>query len=336
MRPWSTGIGSTPTPERYFGSRIGPSDLLAVGVGAVEHHDRAAERGAGVHHAEHRDVVGVEADTHVLHIDQQHVERAHRLVRRPELPSVVEREDRDARGGIHAAAHRFARIGRTAEPVLGGEDAPHVEARIVQHIDQMHAPGAVGRRAAAGHFGHGRMIGQHRHAPSAQQRIVGCRVGHADQHFLRPHGPARHTSMHRTTNRFIGNMFRLRSALCLAAELHEVGLHEFVDRTVHHGLDIPRSAPRCGGPSRGGRRRRRSGICEPHSMRFFEASSACCVAMRLSSSPLVELRTQDAHGILAVHELRTGLHVLDQELDRLARVGILAVVAQAHGRLHLY
>ena len=164
-------------------------DLLAVGVGAVEHHDRAAERGAGVHHAEHRDVVGVEADTHVLHIDQQHVERAHRLVRRPELPSVVEREDRNARGGIHAAAHRFARIGRTAEPVLGGEDAPHVEARIVQHIDQMHAPGPVGRRAAAGHFGHGRMVGQHRHAPSAQQRIVGCRVGHADQHFLRPHGP---------------------------------------------------------------------------------------------------------------------------------------------------
>ena len=51
--------------------------------------------------------------------------------------------------------------------------------------------------------------------------------------------------------------------------------------------------------------------------------------------PLVELRTEDAHGILAVHQLRTGFHILDQELHRLARIGVLAVVAQAHGCLDL-
>ena len=44
---------------------------------------------------------------------------------------------------------------------------------------------------------------------------------------------------------------------------------------------------------------------------------------------------EDAHGILAVHQLRTGFHILDQELHRLARIGILAVVAQAHGCLDL-
>ena len=52
----------------------GAVDVRSVGIGTVQHHYRAAEIGAGIHHAQHRNIVGVETQTHVLHVDQQHVE----------------------------------------------------------------------------------------------------------------------------------------------------------------------------------------------------------------------------------------------------------------------
>ena len=157
---------------------------MPVGIGAVEHHDPAAEIGAGVHHPQHRDIIGIEAQTHVLHVDDQHVERAHRLVRRPFRVAVVERADGNARPGVDRTCDPLPGIGRAAESVLGREDRRDGKPFAVEQVDQMHPPGGIGPRRA-GQLRHGGLVGQHGHAPPPQQRVIGRRVGHADVHLRR-------------------------------------------------------------------------------------------------------------------------------------------------------
>ena len=90
----------------------------------------------------------------------------------------------------------LARVGRTAEPVLGGENAGHVETPPVQQVDQVYRP--VGRRPRQPNRSvrrnsrrtvaeprDGRMVGQHRHAPPFQLREISRRVGHTDQYLRR-------------------------------------------------------------------------------------------------------------------------------------------------------
>ena len=178
--------GDRNRPDARFVLHVenGSVDKMPVGIGAVEHHDQAAEIGAGVHHPQHRDIIGIEAQTHVLHVDDQHVERAHRLVRRPFRVAVVERADGNARPGVDRTCDPLPGIGRAAESVLGREDRRDGKPFTVEQVDQMHPPGGIGSRRA-GQLRHGGLVGQHGHAPSPQQRVIGRRVGHADVHLRR-------------------------------------------------------------------------------------------------------------------------------------------------------
>lgn len=138
------GDRQRPYARFVFHVQHGAVDVVPVGVGTVEHDDAAAGFGTGVHHAEHRDIVGIEPQTNVLHVDHQYVERPHGFVRRALRIPVVERADRDPGRSIHRTCDMLARVGRTAKPVLGGENAGHVEAPTVQQVDQVYRP--VGRR----------------------------------------------------------------------------------------------------------------------------------------------------------------------------------------------
>ena len=108
---------------------------MPVGIGPVEHDDRTAEFGAGIHHAEHRYIIGVEPQSDVLHIDHQHVERLHRLVRGAFGIAVVERPNRDSRPPVHRVSDMLARIGRSPESVFGRKDPRHIKSAAVQQID---------------------------------------------------------------------------------------------------------------------------------------------------------------------------------------------------------
>ena len=190
------GDRQRPDARFVFHVQHGAVDVVPVGVGTVEHDDAAARFGTSVHHTEHRDIVGIEPQTHVLHVDHQYVERPHGSVRRALRIPVVERADRDPGRGIHRTCDMLARVGRTAKPVLGGENAGHVEAPTVQQVDQVYRP--VGRRPRQPNRSvrrnsrrtgaeprDGRMVGQHRHAPPFQLREISRRVGHTDQYLRR-------------------------------------------------------------------------------------------------------------------------------------------------------
>ena len=51
--------GDRNRPDARFVLHVenGSVDKMPVGIGAVEHHDQAAEIGAGVHHPQHRDIL---------------------------------------------------------------------------------------------------------------------------------------------------------------------------------------------------------------------------------------------------------------------------------------
>lgn len=81
-------------------------------------------------------------------VDDQHVERAHRLVRRPFRVAVVERADGNARPGVDRTCDLLPGIGRAAESVLGREDRRDGKPFAVEQVDQMHPPGGIGSRRA--------------------------------------------------------------------------------------------------------------------------------------------------------------------------------------------
>lgn len=115
---------------------------MPVGIGPVEHDDRTAEFGTGIHHAEHRYIIGVEPQSDVLHIDHQHVERLHRLVRGAFGYCRRRATNRDSRPLVHRVSDMLARIGRSPESVFGRKDPRHIESAAVQQI----APDGSSRR----------------------------------------------------------------------------------------------------------------------------------------------------------------------------------------------
>lgn len=141
------GNGNRPDARPVFHVQHGTVDDVPVRVGTVENHDPAAEIGAGVHHPQHRDIIGIEAQSHVLHIHDQHVERTHRLVGGPFRVAVVERADGNASPRVDRTFDMLPGVRRTAKPVLGRKDGGHVEPFAVQQIDQMHPPGSIGPAA---------------------------------------------------------------------------------------------------------------------------------------------------------------------------------------------
>ena len=174
------GNRQCPDPRLVFQIQQRTVHLVPVRIGPVEHHDRTIEIGAGIHHPQHGYIIGVETHPHILHVDHQHVERTHRLIRRAQRPPVVERTDRNPGPLVGRTADPLARIGRTAESVLGREDPRDPETPAVQPVHQMLS------------VHHGRMVSQQGDPTPLQQRIVGGRIGcpHPNLRRLRPLSPA--------------------------------------------------------------------------------------------------------------------------------------------------
>ena len=109
----------------------------AVGVGAVENHKILAVLGSGLHQVDHRYIIGVESQSHILQIGDNDIELVHRLLAGIARLAVVERGDGNARLLIDAAAHMFTSIGLATKSVLGRENDGHIQSLLEHHIEHM-------------------------------------------------------------------------------------------------------------------------------------------------------------------------------------------------------
>ena len=116
------GGASPDAHKRAIGAlHDGTIDIVAVGVGAVEHHEGYAAQGAGLHDIVERGDIGVEAAADVLQVEKNDVDVGH-LVGGGLLVAAVERHDGDFGLFVGAVAYALARGGGATEAVLGTED----------------------------------------------------------------------------------------------------------------------------------------------------------------------------------------------------------------------
>ena len=135
-------------------------DIHSVGVGTIQHDDLAIEVGAGVNHSHHTYIIGIETQTHILHIHQQDIESSHTLIRRTLGVAIIERPDGDSCLLIHRVLDVLTRISTTSEAVLGREDADKVNLFSHQHIHKV---------LLAHHSG---VVSQHSHTTTLQRGEV--------------------------------------------------------------------------------------------------------------------------------------------------------------------
>jgi hypothetical protein len=121
-----------------------PFDRAARGIGPVEHPDALAVLGRGFEHVEQRRDEGVDAAAEVLQVDQDRVERAHRLAGRA-AHLAVEAEHRDAVdriGEVVGLDHIVLLV--AAQPMLRAEGGGEVHAGGGERVE------AVGEVAGDG------------------------------------------------------------------------------------------------------------------------------------------------------------------------------------------
>ena len=114
----------------------GAGNVVAVGVGAVEHQNALAVVGRRVHDVVEGADVGVEARTDVLNVKDDHVDVS-QVGGRRFLGLTVEGFNGQAGAVVPPVGDRRAGVGAAAETVLGGEDAPHVHAGGQEGIHQV-------------------------------------------------------------------------------------------------------------------------------------------------------------------------------------------------------
>ena len=112
-------------------------DIHSVGVGTIQHDDLTVEVGAGVNHSHHTYIIGIEAQTHILHIDNKQIKRLHLIIRRTLGVAIVERPDGHSRLLIHRVLDVLTRISTASEAVLGREDADKVYTLLNKQIDKV-------------------------------------------------------------------------------------------------------------------------------------------------------------------------------------------------------
>ena len=167
-----------PVPHRHrpgadealpAGPQRQPLDRAAGGIGPVEHPDRLAVRRRRLEHVEQGGDEGVDAAADVLQIDQDHVERAHRLARRPPHLA-IEAEHRHAVGriGDNPAIPSYCPGGRRARHAAARTRPMTFEPRRDQRVERCGSgppsprrDGRAGRRACprAARAGRGRRAG---------------------------------------------------------------------------------------------------------------------------------------------------------------------------------
>ena len=125
-----------------------PLDRSAGGIGPVEHPHALAMLGGGFEHVKQGRDVGVDAAAEVLQVDQDRVERAHRLAGRAAVLA-VEAEDGDSVGrvgevrGLHHIVLEVA-----ADAMLGAEHGGHVQPGRGQRVEAVRQ--VVGHRRRMG------------------------------------------------------------------------------------------------------------------------------------------------------------------------------------------
>ena len=112
-------------------------NVETIGIGTIQHDHMLTLLGASLHQSEHSYIIGVETQTYVLNVDNQHVERGHILVARTCLLAIVERTNGNTRTLINRTRHVLTCVSRTTETVLGSEDTRNVEALVVHNINDM-------------------------------------------------------------------------------------------------------------------------------------------------------------------------------------------------------
>ena len=130
-----------------------PFDRPTGGIGPVEHPDRFLVLGRCLEHVEQGRDEGVDAAAEVLHVDQQHVERAHRLAGgTPHLAIEAEYGDVVHRIGEILRLHHIVLL-VAAHAVLRAESGRELE--IAKRAERIERMGEVGRhRGGMGEQGH--------------------------------------------------------------------------------------------------------------------------------------------------------------------------------------
>ena len=131
------GDGQRAYARLVFHIQNGAVNIHAVGVRAVKHNHLLAKLGATIHEALHGDIVGVETQTYVLNIAQQHVKLLHLGIIGGAALHAIQRVDGYTCLLVNRAAHLFACVGLTTKAMFGREDGYHVYLVFKQHVEQV-------------------------------------------------------------------------------------------------------------------------------------------------------------------------------------------------------
>ena len=123
-------------------------------------------------------------------------------------------------------------------------------------------------------------------------------------------------------------------SLLLFGELHQVGLDESVDFSVHHTIYIRGLIARAVVFHTAVVKDITSDLTSPLYL-FLSCFDLGLSLHALLHGTVIELTLQQQHGLGSVLGLVAGLGILNEDLLFLARVGVFILVAQAHARLHL-
>ena len=133
---------------------------MPVRIRPIQHNYLTSKLGTGIHQLHHRNIIGIIPQTYILNIDQQDIERPHRLIGRTPRLAIVQRTDFYTRLRIDRAGHMFSRIGIAPETMLRRKNRHHIDTVGHQHVNQM----AVSD--------HTRVIGENRHPLPRQGTII--------------------------------------------------------------------------------------------------------------------------------------------------------------------
>ena len=112
-------------------------NIHSVGIGTIQYDDLACKIGTGVNHAYHTDVICIETQSNILHINEQHIERLHLVIRGAQHIAIVKRPDGYSRLLIHRTCYMLASIGRTTKTVLGRKDTNQIDTLADEHIHKV-------------------------------------------------------------------------------------------------------------------------------------------------------------------------------------------------------
>ena len=111
--------------------------IHTIGIGAIEYDDLARKISTSVNHAYHTDIICIETQSNILHINEQNIERLHLIIRGAQHIAIVKRPDGYSRLLVHRTGYMLTSIGRATKTVLRRKDANQIYALADEHIHKM-------------------------------------------------------------------------------------------------------------------------------------------------------------------------------------------------------